>query len=46
MPFGTSSGRLDLKNECNGPPDKFGEKLVERIADVLEGALINGEGDI
>jgi hypothetical protein len=40
------SGRLDIRNECNGSAEETGRKLVERIAAASDEIMIDGNGDI
>lgn len=40
------AGRIDLRNECNGPAEAAGGLLLERIAVLLDRALIDGDGVI
>ena len=40
------AGRLEIRSELNGSAEALGTKLVERIAGVLSGALLDGDDDI
>jgi len=40
------SGRLDVKNELDGRVAGFGQKLLERLNDSVQGKLLEGDADI
>lgn len=40
------SGRLEVKNQLDGRVDGFGQKLLERLNDSVQGKLLEGDADI
>lgn len=40
------SGRLDVKNQLDGRVDGFGQKLLDRLNESVQGKLLEGDADI